>query len=107
MSYLERQAALKAELGFVLHPSGSEYYGYQGDDPAQRYKDLRFDNKLTFNKVTDVYHAAVAHNEDQPAHLHVLDTNICVTRCTQEYANPCQRFCPAAVFTGKVSAEMR
>jgi hypothetical protein len=31
MSYLERQAALKAELGFVLHPGGSEYYGYQGD----------------------------------------------------------------------------
>jgi len=73
-------------------------YGYQGDDPAQRYKDLHFDNKLTFNKVTDVYHAAVAHNEDQPAHLHVLDPNICVTRCTQEYANPCQRFCPAAVY---------
>jgi len=73
-------------------------YGYQGNDPAQRYKDLRFDNKLTFNKVTDVYHAAVAHNEDQPAHLHVLDPNICVTRCTQEYANPCQRFCPAAVY---------
>jgi hypothetical protein len=32
MSYLEPQAALKAELGFVLHPCGSEYYGYQGDD---------------------------------------------------------------------------
>jgi electron-transferring-flavoprotein dehydrogenase len=48
--------------------------------------------------VTDVYHAAVAHDEDQPAHLHVLDTNICATRCTEEYGNPCQRFCPAAVY---------
>jgi electron-transferring-flavoprotein dehydrogenase len=73
-------------------------YGYQGDDAAQRYQDLRFDNKLTFNKVTDVYHAAVAHDEDQPAHLHVLDTNICATRCAEEYGNPCQRFCPAAVY---------
>src|SRR5438128_3187635 len=73
-------------------------YGYRGDDPAQRYPDLRFDGALTFNKVTDVYHAAVAHNEDQPAHLHVLDMNICVNRCTHEYANPCQRFCPAAVY---------
>ncbi len=73
-------------------------YGYQNDDPAQRYKDLRFDGVLTFNKVTDVYHAAVAHAEDQPAHLHVLDTNVCAARCANEYGNPCQRFCPAAVY---------
>jgi electron-transferring-flavoprotein dehydrogenase len=73
-------------------------YGYRGDDLDQRYGKLRFDGKLTFNKVTDVYHAAVSHDEDQPAHLHVLDTNICSTRCAEEYGNPCQRFCPAAVY---------
>src|SRR5437879_5102442 len=73
-------------------------YGYGGDDAAQRYKALRFDGTLTFNKVTDVYHAAVAHDEDQPAHLHVLDMNVCATRCAEEYGNPCQRFCPAAVY---------
>jgi electron-transferring-flavoprotein dehydrogenase len=73
-------------------------YGYRSDSLEQRYDGLRFDGKLTFNKVTDVYHAAVGHDEDQPAHLHVLDTNICSTRCAEEYANPCQRFCPAAVY---------
>ncbi len=73
-------------------------YGYRGDDLDQRYGKLRFDGKLTFNKVTDVYHAAVSHDEDQPVHLHVLDTNICSTRCAEEYGNPCQRFCPAAVY---------
>lgn len=73
-------------------------FGYRGDSIDQRYKDLRFDGTLTFNKVTDVYHAAVGHDEDQPAHLHVLDTNICATRCAEEYGNPCQRFCPAAVY---------
>jgi electron-transferring-flavoprotein dehydrogenase len=73
-------------------------YGYQGDNIEQRYDGLRFDGKLTFNKLTDVYHAAVGHDEDQPVHLHVLDTNICSTRCAEEYGNPCQRFCPAAVY---------
>jgi electron-transferring-flavoprotein dehydrogenase len=73
-------------------------YGYRGDDLEQRYGKLRYDGKLTFNKVTDVYHAAVSHDEDQPAHLHVLDTDICSTRCAEEYGNPCQRFCPAAVY---------
>ncbi|HEY0007005.1 MAG TPA: electron transfer flavoprotein-ubiquinone oxidoreductase [Pyrinomonadaceae bacterium] len=73
-------------------------YGYRNDNPDQRYDGLKFDGKLTFNKVTDVYHAAVSHDEDQPVHLHVLDTNICSTRCAEEYGNPCQRFCPAAVY---------
>jgi electron-transferring-flavoprotein dehydrogenase len=73
-------------------------FGYKGDALEQRYDGLRFDGKLTFNKLTDVYHAAVGHDEDQPAHLHVLDTNICATRCAEEYGNPCQRFCPAAVY---------
>jgi len=73
-------------------------YGYHGENLEQRYNGFRFDGKLTFNKVTDVYHAAVGHDEDQPAHLHVLDTDICSTRCVEEYGNPCQRFCPAAVY---------
>ena len=73
-------------------------YGYRGDKLEQRYDGLRFDGKLTFSKLTDVYHAAVGHDEDQPVHLHVLDTNICSTRCAEEYGNPCQRFCPAAVY---------
>src|SRR5438270_1923394 len=47
-------------------------YGYKGDALEQRYNGLRFDGKLTFNKLTDVYHASVSHDEDQPAHLHVL-----------------------------------
>ncbi|MGH9779282.1 MAG: 4Fe-4S dicluster domain-containing protein, partial [Candidatus Acidiferrales bacterium] len=33
-----------------------------------------------------------------PTHLLVADTNICSTRCVAEYGNPCQYFCPAAVY---------
>jgi electron-transferring-flavoprotein dehydrogenase len=87
----------KAEPGHEVMKKLSAY-GYHGDNIEQRYNGLRFDGKTTFNKLTDVYHAAVGHNEDQPAHLHVLDTNICSTRCAEEYGNPCQRFCPAAVY---------
>jgi electron-transferring-flavoprotein dehydrogenase len=63
-----------------------------------RYKSVPFDKGLTFDKITNVYHAGVGHNEDQPSHLHVLDPEICATRCAEEYGNPCQRFCPAAVY---------
>ena len=56
------------------------------------------DNVLTFDKLADVYHSGTAHEEDQPVHLLVADTDICIFQCAVEYANPCQRFCPAAVY---------
>ena len=78
--------------------SGSDGMGPTDHLKLPRYKNVPFDKSLTFDKVTDVYHAGVAHNEDQPSHLHVLDTEICATRCAEEFGNPCQRFCPAAVY---------
>ena len=56
------------------------------------------DGKLTFDRLTDVFHSGTIHEEDQPAHLHVADTNICETTCRTEYGNPCEKFCPAAVY---------
>ncbi len=50
------------------------------------------------DRLAGVYFAATSHEEDQPIHLHVADTDICIGRCTTEYANPCTRFCPAAVY---------
>jgi electron-transferring-flavoprotein dehydrogenase len=50
------------------------------------------------DRLAGVYFAATEHDEDQPIHLHVADTNICIDQCTQEYGNPCTRFCPAGVY---------
>ncbi|HET6632933.1 MAG TPA: electron transfer flavoprotein-ubiquinone oxidoreductase [Rhodanobacteraceae bacterium] len=50
------------------------------------------------DRLASVYFAATEHDEDQPVHLHVADTSICVERCTAEYGNPCTRFCPAGVY---------
>ena len=56
------------------------------------------DGKLTFDKLTDVYYSGTKHEEDQPAHLVIHDTNICNERCVTEYGNPCKNFCPANVY---------
>jgi electron-transferring-flavoprotein dehydrogenase len=69
---------------------------YNGAAPSS--VDMVFDRKLTFDKLTDVYNSGTEHDEDQPCHLVVLEPDICVNRCTQEYGNPCQHFCPAAVY---------
>jgi electron-transferring-flavoprotein dehydrogenase len=60
--------------------------------------DLKFDGTLTFDKLSDVYQSGATHEEDQPCHLVVSDTDICATRCVEEYGNPCQHFCPASVY---------
>jgi electron-transferring-flavoprotein dehydrogenase len=59
---------------------------------------IKPDGKLTFDKLSDVYHSSTHHEEDQPSHLCIADFDICNSRCTAEYGNPCQYFCPAAVY---------
>ena len=71
-----------------------EYYDGNSPPPAAP----AFDGKLTFDKLTDVFNSGTAHDEDQPCHLHILQPDICHPRCTNEYGNPCQCFCPAAVY---------
>jgi electron-transferring-flavoprotein dehydrogenase len=64
----------------------------------QEKGDIKYDGKITYDKETDVYYSGATHEEDQPPHLHVIDYNICYTRCAEEYQNPCVRFCPAQVY---------
>jgi len=64
---------------------------YQATGPARTPPaPPPFDGKLTFDKLTDVYHSGTNHAEDQPSHLVVRDPSICVDRCTREYGNPCR-----------------
>jgi electron-transferring-flavoprotein dehydrogenase len=69
------------------------------DDHERSLREkVAYDNKYTFDKVTAVSLAGSAHEPDEPAHLHVADKDVCATRCAEEYGNPCEHFCPAAVY---------
>jgi electron-transferring-flavoprotein dehydrogenase len=50
------------------------------------------------DRLASVFFASTTHEESQPAHLKILDPSICIERCTREFGNPCERFCPAAVY---------
>ena len=80
--------------------AGYEEYSKLNRDRTLVDQSTRFkgDGKLTFDRLTDVYHSGTRHEEDQPCHLLVLDPSICSDRCVREYGNPCQYFCPAAVY---------
>lgn len=59
---------------------------------------LKADNTFIYDKLTDVYKSGTKHEEEQPPHLVIADYDICNNRCTREYGNPCQYFCPAQVY---------
>jgi electron-transferring-flavoprotein dehydrogenase len=78
-------------------PPGHEAY-HRLDGACVPPMRFQGDGTLTFDRLTDVYHSGTRHEEDQPCHLVVTEPDICTARCTREYGNPCQYFCPAAVY---------
>lgn len=71
---------------------------YHGSKGYPSRDDLTYDNSYLVDKLTDVYLSGTKHDEHQPCHLIIQDTEICATRCKEEYGNPCERFCPAQVY---------
>ena len=57
-----------------------------------------YDAELYVDKLTGVYLSKTMHREDQPSHLIVHDTQLCVTTCYETYRSPCTRFCPGNVY---------
>ncbi|MBZ0269298.1 electron transfer flavoprotein-ubiquinone oxidoreductase [bacterium] len=87
---------------------GSHLKGEAGHERMRKLSELtpaernlpraHVDNERIFDKLTNVFQSGTIHEEDQPCHLQVTDPDICRTRCVEEYGNPCQHFCPAAVY---------
>ncbi|MBL4617423.1 MAG: electron transfer flavoprotein-ubiquinone oxidoreductase [Robiginitomaculum sp.] len=80
---------------------------------ASKHKPIIYpkpDGVLTFDKLTSVSFSATNHEEDQPVHLQLADSQIPVSVNLPEFAGPSQRFCPAGVYefiTDETSGEVR
>ena len=95
---------LKSKAGHEFMRSLADYHGRADGSKPDRPK-LAEDGVLTFDKLTDVYSSGTEHEEDQPCHLVVQNLDVCHERCAKEYGNPCQHFCPAAVYEMEPDAE--
>ena len=70
-----------------------------------RLKDLKPVDRQWVNRDLEprdrlawVYFAGTDHDEDQPVHLQILEPDVCISRCGEEYGHPCTKFCPANVY---------
>jgi electron-transferring-flavoprotein dehydrogenase len=89
---------MPAHAGYERVAKVAEYYTDGRPEPESTVRPARIDRQLTFDRLTNVHFSGTRHPEDQPSHLIVHDTDICRTRCREEYGNPCLRFCPANVY---------
>ena len=53
---------------------------------------------LSPDRLTDVFMSGTKHEEDQPCHLKILDTERGIKECIPKDGAPCLLFCPARVY---------
>jgi len=100
---------------FGLIYSALETYIFKGRSPwtlnnhadhnslklAKNFKRIeypKYDGKITFDKLSSVYLSNTNHEENQPAHLQILDKKIPIEKNLNLYDSPEQRYCPAGVY---------
>jgi electron-transferring-flavoprotein dehydrogenase len=73
-------------------------------DHLQKAKDAtpinypKPDGKLTFDRLSSVFISNTNHEENQPAHLTLLNPSVAINVNYKEYASPETRYCPAGVY---------
>jgi len=58
----------------------------------------KYDNAITFDKLSSVFLSNTNHEEDQPSHLQLRDASVPVNVNLALYDGPEQRYCPAGVY---------
>jgi electron-transferring-flavoprotein dehydrogenase len=85
-------------LGFTLKHRKPDYATLEKASKAKPIAYPKPDGVLTFDRLTNVSFSGTNHEEDQPVHLKLKDASIPIEVNLPEYAEPAQRYCPAAVY---------
>jgi electron-transferring-flavoprotein dehydrogenase len=90
---------------FTLRHSGADYAQLK---PASKFKPIDYpkpDNQITFDLLTSVSLTNTNHDQDQPAHLTLINDKVPVERNLAVFDGPEQRYCPAGVYEFIVDAD--
>ena len=85
-------------------PFGTMQHGKPDHDslkPIDQVKQLSYpkpDGVLTFDRLSSVFLSSTNHEEDQPAHLKLIDPAIPIARNLPLYGEPARLYCPAGVY---------
>ncbi len=85
-------------LGFTLKHGKADYATLKKAAEAKPIPYPKPDGVLTFDRLTSVSFSGTNHEENQPVHLKLTDPSIPIRVNLPEWAEPAQRYCPAAVY---------
>ncbi|HPF78547.1 MAG TPA: electron transfer flavoprotein-ubiquinone oxidoreductase [Alphaproteobacteria bacterium] len=94
-------AAFQTIGGWILPYTLKNHSDYDQLKKAAKAKQIDYpkpDGVLTFDRLTSVQLSNTNHEENQPCHLKLKDPSIPLSVNLPEYAEPAQRYCPAAVY---------
>ncbi len=94
-------AAFQTAFGWRLPYTLKNHADHKQLKKSKDAKEIHYpkpDGVLTFDRLTSVQLSNTNHAENQPSHLKLIDPDIPISTNLPEYAEPAQRYCPAAVY---------
>ncbi len=92
------QFIFRGKMPFTLHHPTPDHECIK---PAKDYNKIdypKYDNEITFDKLSSVYLSNTYHEEEQPCHLVLKDISLPIEKNLELYDEPAQRYCPAGVY---------
>lgn len=94
-------AAIETLTGGKLGRTLKNHADHEQTGKAEDYVPIEYpkpDGVVTFDRLTSVQLSNTNHAENQPVHLQLKDASIPINKNLPVYAEPAQRYCPAAVY---------
>ena len=73
----------------------------ESTESAAKHKEIKYpkpDGSISFDRLTNVSFSMTNHEENQPCHLQLNDTEIPISVNLPKFSEPAQRYCPAGVY---------
>ena len=92
------QNIFRGKLPFTMHLRTPDHATLKPADQAKPIVYPKPDGEISFDRLSSVFLSSTSHEEDQPCHLQLTDPAIPISVNMPRYAEPAQRYCPAAVY---------
>jgi electron-transferring-flavoprotein dehydrogenase len=96
-TWLDQNLA-RGRLPFTLHNVVPDHATLKRAAESPQIAYPKPDGIISFDRLSSVFLSSTNHEEDQPCHLRLRDPGIPVQQNLPLFAEPAQRYCPAAVY---------
>jgi electron-transferring-flavoprotein dehydrogenase len=94
-------SGLELWTGGKLPYTLSHHRDHEATKPLRQVKPIMYpkpDGTVTFDRLSSVFLSNTNHEEDQPAHLRLIDPDTAISTNWQTFGSPEQYYCPAGVY---------